>query len=125
MRLGACEDFLLNVGRRVFFTENSAELSPVSQATLDKQAAWLATYADRKVRVEGYADEKGGAGFNRELGLKRATAMAAYLETHGVSPARIDVATYGNEKFVKRCGDLTCWSQNRRGVTDIVTDTQT
>ena len=38
---GSKEDFILNVGRRVYFTQDSAALDTVAKATLDSQAEWL------------------------------------------------------------------------------------
>lgn len=41
VKAGSEEDFILNVGRRTYFTQDSATLDPVAKATLDKQAIWL------------------------------------------------------------------------------------
>src|SRR5258707_10336177 len=38
---GSAQDFVVNVGDRVFFESDSTELTPQSVATLDKQAEWL------------------------------------------------------------------------------------
>ena len=40
---GSQQDFVVNVGDRVFFETDSTELTPQSRATLDKQAQWLTT----------------------------------------------------------------------------------
>src|SRR5262249_8898312 len=48
---GSNEDFIVNVGRRIFFSDNSAELSDTAKATLDKQAEWLNTYAGYKIKI--------------------------------------------------------------------------
>src|SRR5262245_34970253 len=69
---GTNEDFIVNVGRRLYFREGSAELSEEARQTLDKQAAWLARYPSWRVKIEGFADEAGSADFNRQLGMKRA-----------------------------------------------------
>ena len=42
---GSQQDFVVNVGDRVFFETDSTELTPQSRATLDKQAQWLTTYS--------------------------------------------------------------------------------
>ena len=42
---GSQQDFVVNVGDRVFFESDSSELTPQSRATLDKQAQWLNTYS--------------------------------------------------------------------------------
>jgi len=124
---GSNEDFIVNVGRRVFFAENSAVLDDTAKTTLDNQAAWLSTYSSYKVKVEGFADEKGSAQFNMQLGQKRAEAVAAYLSSKGIPTARLKAKSFGNEpnRKVKSCDDISCWSQNRRAVTVLVTDVET
>ena len=57
---GSQQDFVVNVGDRVFFETDSTELTPQSRATLDKQAQWLTTYSQYgQFTVEGHADERG------------------------------------------------------------------
>src|SRR4051812_10486455 len=41
---GSQQDFVVNVGDRVFFETDSSELTPQSRGTLDKQAQWLNNY---------------------------------------------------------------------------------
>lgn len=114
---GSTQDFFLNVGDRVFFDENSVVLSSTAVATLNKQIAWLAKYPRYRITIEGHADEKGGKRKNLKLSDQRAHAVRAYLEQHGVEPRRIRTVSYGREKRVAICNDISCWSQNRRVVT--------
>src|SRR5262249_56252912 len=39
---GSQQDFVVNVGDRVFFETDQTDLTPQARATLDKQAQWLA-----------------------------------------------------------------------------------
>ena len=41
---GSQQDFIVNVGDKVFFETDSTELTTTAQATLDKQSAWLNRY---------------------------------------------------------------------------------
>ena len=41
---GSEQDFVVNVGDRVFFESDQTELSPQAMATLDKQSQWLQQY---------------------------------------------------------------------------------
>ena len=120
---GSPQDFLLNVGDRVFFTENSTELSSTSIASLDKQAAWLSRYANYNITVEGHSDEKGNAAKNKRLSEQRAKAVQTYLTSKGIEPSRIHMASYGRDKRAAKCNDASCWSQNRRVVTVLQTTT--
>lgn len=114
---GSAQDFVVNVGDRVFFETDSSELTPTASATLDKQSAWLARYANYAFTIEGHADERGTREYNFALGARRADTVKAYLSARGISAARIRTISYGKERPVAVCNDISCWSQNRRAVT--------
>src|ERR1043165_4761353 len=114
---GSAQDFVVNVGDRVFFESDSSELSPQSIATLDKQAQWLGRYNRYAFTVEGHADERGTREYNIALGARRAQAVRDYLISRGVESQRMRTISYGKERPVAVCNDISCWSQNRRAVT--------
>ena len=115
---GSQQDFVDNVGDRVFFETDSTELTPQSRATLDKQAQWLNNYTQySQFTVEGHADERGTREYNLALGARRAQAVRDYLISRGVAANRMHTISYGKERPVALCDDISCWSQNRRAVT--------
>jgi peptidoglycan-associated lipoprotein len=114
---GSQQDFVVNVGDRVFFEVDSAELTPQAQGTLDKQAQWLARYNRYAFTIEGHADERGTREYNIALGARRAQAVREYLTSRGVESGRMRTISYGKERPVAVCDDISCWSQNRRAVT--------
>jgi peptidoglycan-associated lipoprotein len=114
---GSAPDFVVNVGDRVFFETDSVELTPTAQATLDKQARWLQQYNRYSFTIEGHADERGTREYNFALGAQRAEATTNYRVARGISPARMHTVSYGKERPVAVCNDISCWSQNRRAVT--------
>src|ERR1043166_194586 len=114
---GSQQDFVVNVGDRVFFESDSSELTMQSRATLDKQAQWLQQYANYTFTVEGHADERGTREYNIALGARRAQAVRDYLASRGIEPSRMRTIAYGKERPVAVCDDISCWSQNRRSVT--------
>ncbi len=114
---GSVQDFASNVGDRIFFDTDQTDLSSTAQATLDKQARWLTQYARYSFILEGHADERGTREFNFALGARRAEAAKEYLVAKGISAARIRTISYGKERPVAVCNDISCWSQNRRVVT--------
>src|ERR1700675_3283797 len=115
---GSRQGFVVNVGDRVFFETDSSELSPQSRATLDKQAQWLNTYSQYgQFTVEGHADERGTREYNIALGARRAQTVRDYLISRGVASNRMRTISYGKERPVALCDDISCWSQNRRAVT--------
>ena len=114
---GSQQDFVVNVGDRVFFESDSSELTPQSLATLDKQAQWLGRYNRYAFTVEGHADERGTREYNIALGARRAQAVRDYLASRGIQSGRMRTVSYGKERPVAVCNDISCWSQNRRAVT--------
>ncbi|MBI3444274.1 MAG: peptidoglycan-associated lipoprotein Pal [Magnetospirillum sp.] len=114
---GSKEDFVANVGDRVFFDFDKSSLRADAKATLDKQAAWLKAYPNYAMTVEGHADERGTREYNLALGEKRANAVAEYLKAAGVAAARVKTVSYGKERPVALGSNEAAWSQNRRGVT--------
>jgi peptidoglycan-associated lipoprotein len=114
---GSPRDFVVNVGDRVFFETDSTALTPQSRSTLDKQAQWLQQYNRYAFTIEGHADERGTREYNIALGARRAQAVRDYLTARGVSAQRMRTISYGKERPVAVCDDISCWSQNRRAVT--------
>jgi peptidoglycan-associated lipoprotein len=114
---GSQQEFLVTVGDRVFFETDSSSLTPTAQATLDKQAAWLNRYTNYRVLIEGHADERGTREYNFALGARRANVVVNYLVSRGVNAQRITSKSFGKERPVAICNDISCWSQNRRAVT--------
>ena len=114
---GSQQDFVVNVGDRVFFETDSSELTSTAQATLDKQARWLQQYGRYSFTVEGHADERGTREYNIALGQRRAEVTKNYLAAKGIAGSRIRIISYGKERPVAVCDDISCWSQNRRAVT--------
>ena len=113
---GTTQDFVVNVGDRVFFETDSTELTPQSRVTLDRQAQWLVQYPQFQITVEGHADERGTREYNIALGARRSTTVRDYLTARGVASNRIRTISFGKERPVAVCDDISCWSQNRRAV---------
>jgi len=114
---GSQQDFVVNVGDRVFFENDSSELTSQSVATLEKQAQWLQIYNQYTFTIEGHADERGTREYNIALGARRAQAVRDYLVSRGIQAQRMRTISYGKERPVAVCNDISCWSQNRRAVT--------
>ena len=114
---GSQQDFVVNVGDRVFFESDQTELSPQAIATLEKQARWLQSYNRYAFTIEGHADERGTREYNIALGARRAQSVRTFLASRGIEASRMRTISYGKERPVAVCNDISCWSQNRRAVT--------
>lgn len=116
---GTEEDFMVNVGRRTFFKQSSAELDDTARVTLDKQAEWLNQHPQWKVKLQGSADDPGSVASQKALSQKRADAVRNYLSSRGIAPERMLAKGYGRDKIGEDCPEIECKSQNRRVVTNL------
>ncbi len=114
---GSQQEFIVTVGDRIFFETDSSSLTSEAMATLDKQAQWLNQYGNYRIMIEGHADERGTREYNIALGARRASVVVNYLVSRGVNGQRIQSQSFGKERPVAICNDISCWSQNRRAVT--------
>ena len=114
---GSAQDFQVNVGDRIFFESDSSAITAQASAILDRQAQWLNQYPNYTFTVEGHADERGTREYNLALGARRSNAARDYLISRGVAANRMRTVSYGKERPVAVCDNISCWSQNRRAVT--------
>jgi peptidoglycan-associated lipoprotein len=115
-KAGSSQDFVVNVGDRVFFETDSSDLSATAIDTLNKQVAWLGRYGRYSFTIEGHADERGTREYNIALGARRAETVRNYFIAHGIPANRMRTISYGKERPVAVCDDISCWSQNRCAV---------
>jgi peptidoglycan-associated lipoprotein len=115
--MGSAEDFVVNVGDRVFFGFNKYTLKPQARKTLQRQAAWLKKFPALTIAIEGHCDERGTREYNLALGERRANSAKNYLVALGVNPNRVKVISYGKERPAVAGSNEAAWSQNRRSVT--------
>ena len=116
---GTKEDFVVNVGDRVFFDRDKSDIKADSVATLNKQATWLERYSRVTIAIQGHCDERGTREYNLALGNRRAAAVKDYLVSRGIAANRIDIISYGKERPAVLGSNEWAWAQNRRGVTVI------
>jgi len=114
---GSKQEFNGRIGDTVHFEVDSSELTAEGRSILNAQAVWLRQYANYPITVEGHADERGTREYNIALGARRAETTKNFLIAQGINPGRIRTISYGKERPVAVCDDITCWSQNRRTVT--------
>jgi peptidoglycan-associated lipoprotein len=114
---GSQQDFVVNVGDRVFFESDQTDLTPQAIATLEKQVQWLQAYPRYSFTIEGHADERGTREYNIALGARRAQSVRTFMTSKGIDQSRMRTISYGKERPVAVCNDISCWSQNRRAVT--------
>jgi len=111
--MSAEEEFKANV-QDIFFDYDADAIRADAQATLSKDASYLASHPNVRVVIGGYCDERGSDEYNLALGQRRAESTKAALVQAGVAADRMRVISYGKEKPFCTQSDESCWQQNRR-----------
>lgn len=115
---GTVADFVDNVGDRVFFDFDRSHVRADGMETLQRQAAWLNTYSNYVVTINGHCDKRGTTEYNLALGERRAHAAKEKLIAAGVDASRIKVVSYGkNRPIVEQDGSEWAYQQNRVAIT--------
>ncbi|HCN63856.1 MAG TPA: peptidoglycan-associated lipoprotein Pal [Pseudomonas sp.] len=96
-----------------YFEYDSSDLKPEAMRALDVHAKDLKASGARVV-LEGNTDARGTREYNMALGERRAKAVQRYLVLQGVSPAQLELVSYGKERPVATGNDEQSWAQNRR-----------
>jgi len=121
---GSSQDFVVNVGDRVYFDTNAYTIRADAQPVLSAQAAWLNRYQSVQVMIEGNCDERGTREYNLALGARRANSAREFLVAHGVDPNRIHTISYGKEKPIDPGTGEDAWQHNRNAHTNITSGAQ-
>lgn len=116
---GSEQDFVINVGDRVYFDYDSHEVRADAGPVLDAQSAWLSRYPAVRVRIEGNADERGTREYNLALGARRANSVRDYLVSRGISASRITTISYGKEQPIDPGTGEESYQRNRNARTAI------
>jgi peptidoglycan-associated lipoprotein len=116
---GTVQDFVINIGERIYFDTDQYDIRSDAQPTLAAQAQWLNRYSAVRVRIEGNADERGTREYNLALGARRANAVREFLVAQGVSGSRIETLSYGKEKPIDGGSSEDAWAKNRNARTAI------
>ena len=117
---GSAQDFVINIGDRVYFDFAAATIREDAGPILSAQAGWLSHYPDVRVRIEGNCDERGTREYNFALGARRADAVRDFLVAHGIAAGRITTISYGKEQPIDPGQDEAAWAKNRNAHTAIV-----
>ncbi|GAB4166548.1 MAG: peptidoglycan-associated lipoprotein Pal [Rickettsiaceae bacterium] len=112
-------DFVKNIGDKVYFAFDSSALSKEAKNLLERQAKWLLAHPNVVAKIEGHCDERGSESYNLALGSRRAEAVRSFLIAEGISDGRISTISYGKKRPAAEGHDERAWKLNRRAVTSI------
>ncbi|MDS4031878.1 MAG: peptidoglycan-associated lipoprotein Pal [Candidatus Contendobacter sp.] len=104
----------VSADRIVYFSFDSAEILPESQAIISKNARVLTGNTRIITQLEGHTDERGSREYNIALGERRANAVRQAMIAMGVSPQQIRVVSYGEERPATAGQSEQSYALNRR-----------
>ncbi|HYW93021.1 MAG TPA: OmpA family protein [Gammaproteobacteria bacterium] len=91
------QNLILDMPGNITFATDSAGLNANFFDVLNSVSIVLKHYDKTLVHVAGFTDSTGSAQYNLRLSQQRAEAVARYLESQGVSAARLIVRGYGEQ----------------------------
>jgi OOP family OmpA-OmpF porin len=96
------------------FRNNSDQIFNASKRLLDSAATVLTEFANVRMQITGYTDNKGDATKNKELSQKRADAVKAYLVSKGIAAERLQAEGKGDADPIGDNNTNEGRKQNRR-----------
>lgn len=103
-----------NMQAVVHFDFDSDAIRSDAAAILNQHAGFLMSNQGARVQIAGHTDERGSREYNMSLGERRAAAVRSYLASKGVSPANVEITSYGEEQPIATGSNEAAWAQNRR-----------
>ena len=110
----ALEEQAKEVFKDILFDYDKYDIRPDARPVLNTVSAFLGKNKEINIVIEGHCDDRGTNEYNLALGEKRSKAAKNYLVSLGVSPDRIIVITFGEEKPSCMEQNEDCWQNNRR-----------
>lgn len=106
---------IYGLGENILFDESKATIRPDAEANLKQIVASIdKRYGGGQVRVYGFTDAQGSAGYNKDLAQQRADAVKAWMQSNGVDAGRISVNAIGEGQPVATNATEEGRQQNRR-----------
>jgi len=100
--------------RDIHFDFDRYAVKSEDREILRENANILLKNPNLRVSIEGHCDERGTNEYNLALGDRRANAVRESMASHGISSAKMDTISYGEEKPLCKAGTEECWAKNRR-----------
>ena len=100
--------------RVIYFDYDTDAVKSEFASLIQAHANFLAQNRNRRVRLEGHADERGSREYNMALGQRRAIAVRNATSVLGVGNDRIETISFGEDKPKTSGHDEASWAQNRR-----------
>ena len=96
------------------FDNSKFKPDPQTDSSIAEFKKWLDKYPEYKLTVTGHTDFIGTSAYNLDLGLKRAKIVEKYIETRGIAPEKIVIASRGKEQQIADLITSAGRAMNRR-----------
>lgn len=104
----------ISTQRSVYFDFDDFSVKNEYRGLIERHGEYLTSIPNLAIKIEGNADERGGAEYNLSLGQKRAEAVRKALEIYGVKGSQLEAVSWGSEHPKVQTHDETAWAENRR-----------
>jgi outer membrane protein OmpA-like peptidoglycan-associated protein len=113
------EELKVEVGKAIVlegivFATGKSDITPESEANLEKAYNTLAQNPEIEVEIQGHTDNVGKKELNVKLSLARAESVKAWLVAKGISADRISAKGFGPDKPVSSNATKDGRAKNRR-----------
>jgi peptidoglycan-associated lipoprotein len=98
----------------IYFDFDKSFIRQDYRPVLEKKAEFLEDNPNISIRIEGNCDERGTNEYNLALGERRTNSAKNFFVSIGISPDRIEMISYGEERPLALGHNENSWVQNRR-----------
>lgn len=108
------DNIMLDMPSGITFAFNSSDVNSQFYSVLDKVAVTLNEYNQTTINVAGHTDSVGSDSYNQKLSEQRASSVARYLQSRGVTNQRLQTYGYGESRPVDTNNTEAGRANNRR-----------
>jgi peptidoglycan-associated lipoprotein len=101
--------------RSIYFDFDRDDIKPEFVPVVEAHGKFLRQNPDKKMLIQGNADERGSREYNLGLGQRRSDAIKKRLMLLGATEKQIESVSLGEEKPMCVDHNEGCWYKNRRG----------
>jgi peptidoglycan-associated lipoprotein len=101
--------------RSIYFDFDRDDIKAEFVPVVEAHGKYLRQNPDKKMLIQGNADERGSREYNLGLGQRRSDAIKRRLMLLGATEKQIESVSLGEEKPMCVDHSEDCWYKNRRG----------
>jgi outer membrane protein OmpA-like peptidoglycan-associated protein len=104
----------LKIPSTVHFALDRSNITPASNAIIERIAKVLKDYPYIVIDLEGHTDPRASNDYNQRLGMRRAISTRKYLVRKGIDPARITIRSQGETQLKSPRNSVLDYARDRR-----------